>query len=83
MPNPLSLITLPVTGPIRLVHWLARVVQDEMENQAPSEDTIRAAMIVLIDRLDAGVIDEAAYDREEQELLSQLDAIRARRESRS
>ncbi|MBI3974690.1 MAG: gas vesicle protein GvpG [Chloroflexi bacterium] len=74
-----NIVTLPATGPMRLVLWLARTVQDELNREALDESRIRAALVDLIERYDAGDLADEEYDHQERTLLAQLDEVRERK----
>ena len=70
------LLTLPVLGAPRLVHWLATKSAEEAERELLDEESVRAALLELQQRYDAGDIEEEEYDRQERVLLERLNAIR-------
>lgn len=72
----LDLLTLPVFGPARLVHWLATTVAEEADRESLDEGRVRGELVELQQAYDAGVIDETEYDRQEQTLLERLSGIR-------
>lgn len=72
----LDLLTLPVLGGPRLVRWLATKTAEEAERELLDEGSVRAALLELQQRYDAGDIQEDEYDRQEQALLQRLNAIR-------
>jgi hypothetical protein len=69
-------LTLPVLGGPKLVHWLARTIAEEAKREQLDEGPVRAELLELQERYDAGVVSEEAYDREEGALLERLRAIR-------
>lgn len=72
----LGLLTLPVLGGPRLAHWLASTLAQEALAQALDEGALRAELMALQERLDAGELTSEEYDRQEQSLLERLNAIR-------
>lgn len=72
----LDWLTLPVLGAPRMVHWLARTIVEEAQRERLDEGRVRGELLELQGRLDAGEVDEAEYDRQEQALLERMDAIR-------
>ncbi len=72
----LDLLTLPVLGPAKMVHWLARTIVEEAQRERLDEGRVRGELLELQGRLDAGEIGEAEYDRQEQALLERVRAIR-------
>jgi hypothetical protein len=76
--GPLStLLALPVRGPIGALTWLARQVADAAMREMLDPVRIEAALLALERRLDAGEIDEAAFEAEETRLLEELAEMRA------
>jgi len=72
----LDLLTAPVLGPIRGVHWLAKKVAEAAEGELLDEDRVRNELLELQMRLDMGEITEEEYDEQEKVLVEQLNAIR-------
>lgn len=72
----IDLATLPVLGAPRFVHWLAKTVLDEAERELLDEGRVRAELLELQVRYDAGEIQEEEYDRREKVLLERLNSIR-------
>ena len=72
----LDLLTLPLLGGPRSVHWLARTIAREAERQFLDEGPVRAELLRLQQRLDAGEIAESEYDQQEKVLLQHLNVIR-------
>lgn len=70
------MLTLPVLGPARLLHWLATTVAEEADRESLDEGRVRGELLELQEAYDAGVIDETEYDRQEQTLLERLSGIR-------
>ncbi len=80
--NPLTgLLTLPVCGPIGALAWLARQVAENAVQQMLDPARIEAALLALERRLEAGEIDEAAFEAEEARLLEELAEMRATRDA--
>ena len=77
-----GLLFAPVTLPGRGLNWVFREVQEAVDRERSDPDVIRRELLELQRRLDAGLIDEAAYDEAEAELLARLDAIAQSREAR-
>ncbi|MBI4216869.1 MAG: gas vesicle protein GvpG [Chloroflexi bacterium] len=72
----MGLLTLPVLGPPRLAHWLASTLAQEALAQVLDEGSLRAELMALQERLDAGELTAEEYDRQEQALLERLSVIR-------
>ncbi|NJK81300.1 MAG: hypothetical protein HC893_15425 [Chloroflexaceae bacterium] len=75
----LSLLTLPVTAPLRGVLWVAEQIAEQVEGEYYNEDRVRSALIDLEMSLDMGAIDEEEYEAAETILLERLKEIRARK----
>ncbi|MFJ5829050.1 gas vesicle protein GvpG [Streptomyces sp. NPDC093089] len=69
-----KLLTAPLL-PVRLVTWVAQRVVDQAAAEYYDPAPVYAALAELERRLEAGEIDEAAFDRQEGELLDRLDEI--------
>jgi len=67
-----TLLTLPVSGPIKGAMWIAGQVHDAAQAQMNDPAAIKAALVDLERKLDAGEIDEAAFDAAEEALLDRL-----------
>jgi hypothetical protein len=74
-----TLLTLPVAGPIGALTWLARQVAENALEQWLDPTRIEIALLALERRLEAGEIDEAAFEVEEAALLEELAEMRAAR----
>jgi len=72
----LDLLTLPVLGAPRMVHWLAKKVTEEAEGELLDEDRVRAQLLELQTRYDLGEITEEEYERQEKVIVERLNAIR-------
>ena len=72
----LDLLTLPVLGAPRLVHWMAKKVTEEAERELLDEDRVRAQLLELQTHYDLGEITEEEYDEQESILVERLNAIR-------
>ena len=71
-----DLLTSPVLGPIRGVHWLATKVAEAAESELLDEDRVRGELLELQIRLEMGEISEEEYDKQERMLVERLSAIR-------
>ena len=71
-----DLLTSPVLGPIRGVHWLANKVTEAAEGELLDESKVRGELLELQMRLDMGEIIEEEYDKQEKVLVERLNAIR-------
>jgi hypothetical protein len=73
-----DLLTLPVTGPIKGVIWIAEKVAEEAEKKLYDEDAVRGQLMELELRYDLGEISEEEYLEAEEVLLERLRVIRER-----
>ena len=71
-----DLLTSPVLGPIRGVHWLATKVAEAAESEVLDESKVRGELMELQLRLEMGEITEEEYDEQERVLVERLNAIR-------
>jgi hypothetical protein len=74
-----KLLGLPVAGPIGALQWLAQQVANAAWEQMMDPGRIQTALLALEQKLEAGLIDEAAFEAEEDKLLEELNEIRAAR----
>lgn len=75
-----ALLALPVAGPAKGAWWLVERLHEAALAERDDPSAIRAALARLERRLEAGEIDEEAYEAEEEILLDRLDAQQARRD---
>ncbi|MGP4000862.1 gas vesicle protein GvpG [Streptomyces sp. 8N706] len=73
-----QILTLPV-APVRGVGWVVNRVVDAAEQQYYDPAAVEKELAELEKSLLEGRIDEAEFDRREDELLDRLEEIRARR----
>jgi len=71
-----DLLTSPVLGPIRGVHWLATKVAEAAESEVLDESKVRGELMEIQIRLEMGEITEEEYDEQEKVLVERLNAIR-------
>ena len=71
-----DLLTSPVLGPIKGVHWLASKVAEAAEGELLDESKVRGELLELQMRLEMDEITEEEYDEQEGVLVEQLNAIR-------
>ncbi|WP_419897211.1 gas vesicle protein GvpG [Roseomonas sp. USHLN139] len=77
-----KLLTLPASGPISGLVWIAQRIATLVDDEQSDPARVEAALLALERRLEAGEIDEAAYDAAEAPLLEELQALRAARRAR-
>ncbi|MBI4302638.1 MAG: gas vesicle protein GvpG [Chloroflexi bacterium] len=69
------LLTSPILGPIRGVHWLAQKAREEAERQYLDMDGIGGELLKLQARHNLGEINNEDYDEQETALVERLNAI--------
>lgn len=72
-----KLLAAPVTAPTNGMMSLFRVIHEEVERERNNPEALRAQLVALQQRLDAGELDEDAYEALEEEILDQLEALEA------
>lgn len=70
-----TLLTLPVSGPLSGLAWIARQIASAAKQQMLDPTRIQAALLLLERRLEDGLIDEPAFEAEEAVLLDELAEI--------
>mgnify|MGYP006274253357 CR=1 FL=1 len=68
-----TLLTLPVSGPLKGAWWAVETVREAAEAEFYDPGAIRAELAALEARLLAGEIDEDAYEAAEEPLLDRLE----------
>ena len=76
----LDVLTAPVLGVPRLVHWVAKKLIEEVERQEFNEEKLQGQLLDLQMRHELGEIGDAEYAREETALLERLNYIRRMKE---
>lgn len=76
-----DVVFAPAVGPLKGVLWLARIIAEQAERTLYDEGVIRAALLDLEQQLEAGEIDEDAYETQEAVLLERLKIARERMRS--
>jgi hypothetical protein len=74
-----SLLSLPVSGPLSGLGWIARQIAAAARQQMLDPKRIETALLLLERRLENGEIDEATFEAEEALLLEELAEIGALR----
>ncbi|MGW3486924.1 gas vesicle protein GvpG [Streptomyces sp. NPDC001054] len=67
-----GVLLLPL-APVRGVAWVAEQIADEAERRLYSPAAVRARLAALNSAFEAGEIDEAAFEAEEDHLLGLLE----------
>jgi len=74
----IDLLTLPVTGPIKGLIWIAEKVAEQGDKELYDEDKVGGQLMELELRYDLGEISEEQYLAAEEALLERLRVIRER-----
>lgn len=74
----IKLLTLPVTGPLKGVVWIAEQVAEQAERELYDGEKVRGQLLELELRYDLGEISEEEYLAAEEVLLARLKVIRER-----
>ena len=74
-----TLLTLPVSGPMAGLTWIARQIAGAAMQELLDPTRIETALLALERRLEDGKIDEATFEAEEERLLAELAEITALR----
>ncbi|MGP4004280.1 gas vesicle protein GvpG [Streptomyces sp. 8N706] len=73
-----EILLLPA-APVRGAGWVLRQVVAEAERQYYDPSAVQRELSALAEQLDQGLIDEAEFDRREDELLDRLEVAQQRR----
>lgn len=76
----LDVLTAPVLGVPRLVHWVAKKLIEEVERQEFNEEKLQGQLLDLQMRHELDEIGDAEYAREETALLERLSYVRQMKE---
>ncbi|MEU5716115.1 gas vesicle protein GvpG [Streptomyces sp. NPDC020403] len=74
----LSGVLLLPLAPVRGVIWVAEKVNDAADRELHDPHVIRAQLAALNQELEDGTISPEEFEREEEELLDRLHAVRVR-----
>ena len=74
----LDILTFPVLGAPRMVHWVGKKLNEEIEHQEFSEDKVQGQLLDLQMRREVGDISDEEYEEQETALLERLTYIRER-----
>jgi len=72
----LDVLTAPVLGVPRLVHWVAKKLIEEVERQEFDEGKLQGQLLDLQTRRELDEIGDEEYSRQETALLERLNYIR-------
>jgi len=72
----LNVLTLPILGAPRVIHWVAEKIAEEVERQELDEGKLQGQLLDLQMRYELGDLDDERYADEEKALLDRLSVIR-------
>lgn len=72
----LNVLTLPILGAPRVIHWVAGKIAEEVERQELDEDKLQGQLLDLQMRYELGEMDDEQYTTGEKALLDRLSLIR-------
>ena len=72
----LDVLTLPILGAPRVIHWVAGKIAEEVERQELDEGKLQGQLLDLQMRYELGDLDDERYTVEERALLDRLGLIR-------
>ena len=75
-----DVLTFPMLGAPRMVHWLAKKILEEVEREELDEDKLQGQLLELQMRYELGEIDDQEYSEQEAAILDKLSAIREAKE---
>jgi len=75
-----DVLTFPMLGAPRMVHWLAKKILEEVEREELDEDKLQGQLLELQMRYELGEIDDQEYSEQEAAILDKLSAIRKAKE---
>ena len=76
-----TIVTFPVSGPVRGFVWILRKIKEQVDTEMLDESLVEQDLVRLSLRHDLGEITEDEYLVQETALLDRLSAIRAYKES--
>ena len=75
-----DILTFPILGAPRMVHWVAQKLAEAAEQEEMDEGKLQGNLLELQMRYELGEIDDDEYAREETAILNKLSAIRRAKE---
>ena len=71
-----------VTAPFRGLLWVFEEIAERAEKELYDEDAVKAELMEIYRKLEAGSLSEAEFNRREAELVERLEKIDARKKQR-
>ena len=75
-----DILTAPVLGVPRMVHWVAKKLAETVEQEEMDEGKLQGNLLELQMRYELGEIDDGEYAEQETAILDKLSAIRRAKE---
>ena len=75
-----DILTFPVLGAPRMVHWVSKKLVEAAEQEEMDEGKLQGDLLELQMRYELGEIDDEEYAEQETAILDKLSAIRRAKE---
>jgi len=75
-----DILTFPILGMPRMVHWVAKKIAETAEQDEMDEGKLQGDLLELQMRYELGEIDDDEYAEQETAILDRLSAIRRAKE---
>ena len=75
-----DILTFPILGAPRMVHWVAKKLAETVEQEEMDEGKLQGDLLELQMRYELGEIDDDEYAEQETAILNRLGAIRRAKE---
>ncbi len=75
-----DILTFPILGAPRMVHWIARKLVERVEQDEMDEGKLQGDLLELQMRYELGEINDDEYAEQETAILDRLSAIRRAKE---
>ena len=75
-----DILTFPILGAPRMVHWVAKKLTETVEQEEMDEGKLQGDLLELQMRYELGEIDDDEYAEQETAILDRLSAIRRAKE---
>jgi len=75
-----DILTFPIFGAPRMVHWVAKKIAETVEQDEMDEGKLQGELLELQMRYELGEIDDDEYAEQETAILDKLSAIRRAKE---
>ena len=75
-----DILTFPLLGAPRMVHWIAKKIAETVEQETMDEGKLQGDLLELQMRYELGEINDDEYAEQETDILDRLSAIRRAKE---